>query len=211
MSVRATVLLGATLVWLSGAPAWADYISWTTPDSVISSKEGHMRVRVDPRGTKDVADGDHGSFVAANLFTEIDDSLPVGRTENFDATLHLLLTFSDGTHDASQVFTATLGGSLTKGSNSSDVTLSDLTPPNTQLTLPNGDTFWVKMFYTPVPPDVPSSPTQGAIGGKLLVQFSHQGGSVAPTPEPGTLVLAGLGLSVLGLGGWWRRARAARP
>ena len=54
---------------------------------------------------------------------------------------------------------------------------------------------------TPTPPPPPPSPPSGPGGG----------GGVKAAPEPASLVLGGLGWSLLGIGGWWKRRRPSRP
>src|SRR5207249_9392484 len=132
MTVRTAALVGAALIGFLGAPARADYIvSWTTPDPVVNSIEGHMSVRLLPRDPRVIEDG--GNFVAANLVTEIDTlQVPPGTTEHFNSTAHLIMTVSDGVNSPFQDFSVDITGSLRRGLvvDSSHIMVSAVSPPN---------------------------------------------------------------------------------
>jgi len=207
-----SLVLGAILgALVLAGPARADYqMVWSAPQTTFSSTQGHMSVELIPQGSLPV-DPDGGNFVAANLITHIDDGVAVGTTEYFDSTATLLMTVSDGVGSVFQPFTVDIGGYLRKGefTSSSHIAISPVDPPSATLTFPNGDQFDVAFFYSPTPPGIPSSTTQGAIGGVLEVQI-RQGGTVQDSPEPPTMALSVLGCSCLGLVVWRGRSRQRR-
>lgn len=110
-----------------------------------------------------------------------------------DATLQL--TIVDGNDHASTTFGLTISGTLSAETSQIQV---GLTGPSTQILTVNGHEYKI-ILNSIVPPGVPTA-IPGSVGGKILA-----GIDVVTAPEPSTMLLSGLGLSLLGLARWRKR------
>jgi hypothetical protein len=118
------------------------------------------------------------------------------------STYTLTMTITDNTtHDSGNLtFTGSINGGL---SPSNSTLVNTFTNPTQSLTL-NGNKYTVTINSgNPVALLAPSSNQQN-ITATVSVSSSGPGGGQG-TPEPASLVLAGLGLSFLGVGRRWRR------
>src|SRR5262249_17395202 len=120
----------------------------------------------------------------------------------YTLTLHIA---DDASHALGTfVFKGQLGGTIS--SNSAAVTNTFFSPTTVSEVL-GGNTYTVTIG--PCTPPVPStSDHAGAIAAHVDVRAGGGGGGpVSNTPEPPTLMLAGLGLSFVGIGSWCQRRR----
>jgi hypothetical protein len=138
----------------------------------------------------------------------------------FDATKStyvLTMTIKDNTTNGTGnlTFTGSIGGGLSPGSSTLVNTFADTTK---SLTL-DGHTYTVTLPAS-MPLAAPGSNQQN-IGATVSVTDANGGnggggngggggGGVQGAPEPASLVLGGLGFSLLGAGGWWKRRRPER-
>ncbi len=186
---------------LAGAQARADFVSWSynwTPSSTAiyadSPSQGHITLSNEPGGT---AVGD-SYIVATNIKTAstADPSTPATFT---NATYGLALTIVDSASGktGSLSFNGTFNGTLTS---QSAIIMNSFTGPTTQ-SLQLGNHLYTVAIGPFAPPGPPSANISGSISALANV-------TVQDVPEPSTLVLSGLCLSVFGAGWWWRRARA---
>jgi hypothetical protein len=114
----------------------------------------------------------------------------------------LALTITDDVTHATGtvVFTGTLDGLVSSSSASVTNTFTGLTTVPTPPI--SGITYQVTIGpYTP--PGPPSSSNFGGIAAHVDVRGEH----ITSTPEPSTMMMAGLGLSLLGLLSWKRRCK----
>jgi hypothetical protein len=132
----------------------------------------------------------------------------------------LTMTIQDNTtgHTGQLTFTGSIGGGL---SPTSSTLVNTFANPTESLTL-DGHKFTVTLPSS-MPLAAPSSNQQN-IGATVSVTDAGGGngggnggggnggggGGVHGAPEPASLVLGGLGFSLLGAGGWWKRRRPER-
>jgi hypothetical protein len=121
-------------------------------------------------------------------------------------TYQLTMTIKDNTtgDTGNLTFTGSISGGLSQNSSTLVNTFAN---PTQSLTL-DGHKYTVTL---------PSSTTLAAPGSNqqniaatVSVSNASGGGGGGPpsnTPEPASLVLGGLGFSLLGMGGWWKRRR----
>jgi hypothetical protein len=207
-------LFCATSAW-AGPVKWS--YDWTVGPSLIPSDvfgKGSLQVADDPSGTHD-KQGSQDTLVAS-LFTAIDLNLSDSEKVFFDhsPTISMMLSLQDSAAAAASkpnasttlTFTGHFTGFFTKNDASAvGFSFDQKSSGPVQL----GDNTYIVSFTQPnayVAPDFPGSTTAGAI--TAHVDVSEGGGEPPPpasdTPEPSTLVLAGLGLSCATLVLWRR-------
>jgi hypothetical protein len=120
---------------------------------------------------------------------------------DYSFTLHLQDTASKAMGDLK--FTGFFSGTLS--ANSADIKLNSTSPTTQHITL-GGNVFTVSLG-TFSPPGAPGSPNAGSLQAVVSVAASDPTSS---TPEPASLLLAGLALPCLGLTTWRQRRRQAR-
>jgi hypothetical protein len=194
----------ATLLLASGS-ARANLIAWSynwqpTVPAVLADSPvngGKITLSNEPSGTA-VGDSD---IVATNLksVSSADPNTPDTFTHK-TFTLNLTLTDSASHQTGTLSFMAEFNGTIS--SQSANVTATPLGPTSRTIVL-GGNSYSVSInSYVPPPP--PGATNAGSIGATALVTV----GQVNRTPEPSTMVMAGLGLSFLGLFGWQKRRKA---
>jgi hypothetical protein len=194
-------LLATLVVSLAAtvSPVRADYLNWSYSTSTV------------PPGFSATGAGGGGGAVQLTPFTSgvSGTSIPIlafvtsaGTPVTFNAqnsTYTLTMTITDKTTNdsGSLTFHGSIGGSLTP-------TSSTLT--NTFTTTQESLTLDGHVYTVTLPPSVgladPTKPQQS-----LVATVSVGTGVIASAPEPASLVLSGLGFSLLGMGGWWKRLR----
>jgi hypothetical protein len=211
MKPRQPLALTAALasLFLAGSAARAEPVSWSyswlsTPGVVTSDDGalGHVTFTPGSGGplTGSVNSGD--GILAASL----DASGPAAGTATFTnrgygLTLHLTDNASGTSGDL------TFGGALSGTLGSEFKLKNSFSGPTTQKLNLGGNEYiaTIGLFEPPQPG------TPGRIGANVTVNGSVQSTPpVSEVPEPTSLMLAAAGLSVCGLGGWWRRRRARR-
>ena len=111
-------------------------------------------------------------------------------------TLALKIT-DNATHDTGTLkFNGSIGGNL---SATSSTLLNTLTSASPSLTL-DGHIYTVNIPSVTLAP--PTSPQQNILA---TVSVRNVPIGASNTPEPTSLVLGGLGFSLFGIGGWWKR------
>jgi hypothetical protein len=141
--------------------------------------------------------------VATNLsnFSSADDNSPDSINSDYGLTLMLQNLATGNSHTFH--FTGNLNGTFSTGT--SNIENAFTAPTSATWTDSNGDVFKVTMDkYTP--PGPPSASLEGSIGATVVyTKGSGTGGPPHDSPEPSTLVLSFLGLSALGGRALWGR------
>jgi hypothetical protein len=134
---------------------------------------------------------------------------------NKNYSLIVDLTDSASNKSGMLTFTGSLNGTLSL--TSANIKNTFIGPLTQHLDL--GGNLYTVTIGPYAAPGIPDSTQTGSISAHVSVQpegptGGGSGGPVPPpsrqTPEPSTLLLAGLGLSALGMAGWRHRARLAR-
>jgi hypothetical protein len=219
MKQRLSACLLATLVTLLPAAAnsvRADFLDWgyhwnvNTP--VISSGTGSVALAV-------VQDGSGAATIPAVSITTTSAASPIN-PDVFHANYNLTLTLTDNSSNSSGnlTFAGLINGTLTAtGSALTNTFLSPMTqqltigqhvytvtmdPAMTHLLPPGSATPPLLDATVQVANVTPNTGGSGGTGGT-----GGSGGTAGNTPEPASLVLGGLGFSLLGVGSWWKRTR----
>ncbi len=176
--------------------------SYTTTPSVPGIAVGASS----PSGGATVSLTDFGSTaggtsipVIAYLTSSASTTPIVFNAQTYTLTMHIT---DNGTHDTGALtFTGTINGSLS--ATTSTLVNSFSTPSPLSL---DGHLYHVSIASVPLAP--PTSPQQNILA---AVSVTNVVATVNPisTPEPTSLVLGGLGFSLFGLGGCWKRRRTA--
>ncbi len=202
MRISAKRLFAAALALcaFTGARARADFVSWSynwTPSSTAIYADnptmGKIALSNEPGGT---AIGDT-YVVATNLKTAstADPSTPATFTNaSYGLTMTIVDNASGKTGNVS--FNGAFNGTL---SSQNAIITNSFVGPTTQ-SVQLGDHLYTVTIGPFAPPGPPSANIAGSISALANV-------TVQQVPEPSTLVLSGLCLSVFGAGWWWRRAR----
>jgi hypothetical protein len=193
---------------LAGAPARADFVQWTynwQPGSLAASADSPGTGGVSFSNQPAAAATGNSDIVATNLrvFSTATPSNPDKLMTGGAYTLSLTLT--DLASGASGTLTWT--GKLTGTFSATNSNLTNFfTSPITQ-TLVLGQNLYTVSIGQYSPPGPPTAGNSGSIGAHVNVTSNGGGGIQSTSPEPSTLVLAGLALSVGG-GAAWRKRRA---
>ncbi|HXG08152.1 MAG TPA: PEP-CTERM sorting domain-containing protein [Gemmataceae bacterium] len=206
-------LASLLLAWTDARAAFVHWsYNWSrVPADVVSADAfGTSRISLtdEPLGRAT----NSSDIVATNIRTS--STAPRATPNNFlDAAYTLTLRLTDdasgetGTLSFSGVFNGTLSSS------SADISTTITSPLTQSLTL-GGNEYIVTMdAYSP--PGPPGINNAGSLSAHVEVRPAQDSGGGEPpppndTPEPSTVVLSGLGLSLFGAVGW-RRWKARRP
>jgi hypothetical protein len=202
-----------------GAAARADFINWGynwthTPAVVAADTGGTGGITLTNHqgGT-----GSGNSDVVASEITTF-SSASVNAPDHFtNKNYSLIVDLTDSASNKSGMltFTGSLNGTLSL--TSANIKNTFIGPLTQHLDL--GGNLYTVTIGPYAAPGIPDSTQTGSISAHVSVQpegptGGGSGGPVPPpsrqTPEPSTLLLAGLGLSALGMAGWRHRARLAR-
>lgn len=185
---------------LAASQGRADYMNWTYSSSamppgfaVTGANNSSGAVQLTPF-TNSAA----GSSIAAIAYQTSASGPVTFNAQN--ATFTLTMTFTDKiTHDSGSLsFVGSISGNLSPTSSS---LVESFAVTQKSLTL-DGHVYTVTLpSSTALAP--PTSPQQNIMA-KVSVT---NGGGGQGTPEPTSLILGGLGVTLAGLGGWWKRRR----
>jgi hypothetical protein len=197
--VQRLAALAIALCLFGAGRARADFTpwdyNWTPSASVLQSDvpgQASILFSNEPGGS---AQGTT-SVVAANLKTSssADPSAP-GTFTNAPYSLSLAILDKASGKAGNLTFSGTLNGTVSSGS---AIINNTYTSPGTQSVQIGNHVYTVKIGPF-APPGPPSATISGSISALATV-------TVADAPEPSTLALAGMGLSMFG-GWWWKRRR----
>jgi PEP-CTERM motif len=195
--------LGLLVVLALAGASRADTIHWystwsSSPTEVNSDILGAGKITLS--GNPSAVEHDTNSYTTAvNIQTYL---APAAASATFtNAPYELDLTLTDKTSGDSHVFsfTGVFNGTLTALATQID---NSFTSPST-LSYKIGDNFYTVVMGPYAWPDVPNSTLVGAISAQVLVGTSAMPNTV---PEPSTLLLSAVGLSLGGMH-WLRRGR----
>ena len=197
-----TRLFAAALVLclLAGARARADFINWDyswNPSSSAILADNPTLGRITLSSASGEAVG-NSYIVATNLRTlsSADPSSPATFT-NVAYGLGLTILDEASGQTGTLNFSGTFDGTL---SSKSAIISNAFTGPTTQ-SVQLGDHLYTVQIGPFAPPGPPTATIAGSISALANV-------AVKDVPEPSTLLLSGLCLSLCGAGWWWRRARS---
>jgi hypothetical protein len=211
---RLAVIFGTALLVLPASTAGqvrADYLNWTyasTPNvpgvSVNAGSNGGASVTL-----TDVAQAGATSIPIIAYETQTSSTTPI----NFNnATFNLALKITDGNNaSATLSFTGALNGALTATTSS---LVASFAPVSSNSITFDGHTYTVTIPSLTL--GAPTNPQQDIMASVAVANGTSGGGSPPPprptnsTPEPASLLLAGLGLSCFGAERWWKRRRLTR-
>jgi hypothetical protein len=198
------------LFW--GAEARADKIDWSynwTPSSTeILSDSGQSKLILsnEPIGKASTTIGNSTDVVATNIKTA--SSVDPTILDKFTAQpFSLALTLVDEATKATGTvtFTGTFSGTLNSGAAKILATITG----QTMQTINLGGSLYTVTMGQPNQYSAPSPPNSTNLGS--LSASAQVGVTPADTPEPASILLAGMGL-VGGAGYWWkRRAKKGEP
>lgn len=199
--------LALALMLLAGRGVRADYYYDFSPISnptIYSDHSGMGIILANQPQIGPIASGANTNVVAATMTTFINSG--VTGTDSFtDKTATLQLTIVQGSDKATGTWQLTFGGSLS--AETSQITVAFVGGINTQILTVDGTQYKVTL-NTIVPPGIPTA-IPGSVGGSIVAgTISVQpggGGGNTTTPEPSTMILSCLGLSLLGLARWRKR------
>jgi hypothetical protein len=211
-----SALLLATLVALllaAASPVRADFLDWgyhwkiNTP--VLASGTGSVALAAVQDGTGSTSAIPAVSITTTSLANQTNPDV-------YHATYALTLSLTDGLSTSSKTsgtltFEGLISGSLT--ATSSSLTNTFLSTPSNPLT--QQLTLGQHVYTVTIAPTVTHLLAPGSLTPPLVdatvrvsdVQNNGGGGTASGTPEPASLVLGGLGFSLLGVGCWWKRTR----
>jgi hypothetical protein len=200
----ARVLVLLLVSWLVAGQSRADYMNWSYSTSAVppgfsvtGANNGSGSVQLTP--FTNVA----GASSIAALAYQTAATTPVTFSAQSTAfTLSMTIT-DNATHDSGSLsFTGSISGTL---SPTSSTLVETFAVTQKSLTL-DGHIYTVTLPSS-VALAPPTSPQHNIMA---TVSVSNSGG-VQGVPEPTSLMLGGLGVCLMGLGGWWkRRPKAAR-
>src|SRR5262249_4586986 len=205
-----TLLFGAAVALLLPAGARADFADFSynwnpNPVDVAADVAGSKVTLSNEPAGKATGDTD---VVAANLktFSNANPKKPATFTSK-GYNLPIFLLDEESGKSGTLTFAGEFNGTVS--AKSSKITNTFLDPTTQSIDL-GSHTYTVTMTsYSP--PGPPTGSKEGSIGAHVTVNpVDRPPDNPKDTPEPSTMVLAGLGLSVLGAARWRKRRQAAR-
>jgi hypothetical protein len=190
------------LCLFAGGQARADLINWSynwTPSATQinadTPSQGFITLSPSAGGT---TTGD--SFIVATNIQTVSNASPSTPATFTNAPYSLTLTITDG--DSNQTGNLTFNGQFNGVlSNKSAIIMNDFLGQTTQSATIGNHLYTVKVGPF-APPGPPTAQNPGSISALASV-------TVSDVPEPSTLLLSGMCMSLCGAGWWWRRGRAA--
>jgi hypothetical protein len=194
--------LAALALCLGCRVARADPVDWSynwTPSAttIFADNPSTGKLTLTP-GATGSASG-YSFVVAANLLT-VSNADPSNPAVFTNAPYGLTLNITDGPSGKtdSMTFSGLLNGTLSSGS----ALITNQFTGDVLQSKVIGDNLYTVTLKAFAPPGPPTATNPGSIGALVGV------GPPVDAPEPSTLALCGVGLSVLGVR-WWRRRRTA--
>jgi hypothetical protein len=189
------------LCLFAGGQARADLINWSynwTPSATQINADvpstGNITLSPSAGGT---TTGD--SFIVATNIQTVSNASPSNPATFTNALYSLTLTITDGDSNTSGnlTFNGQFNGIL---SNKSAIIMNDFLGQTTQSVTIGNHLYTVKIGPF-APPGPPTAQNPGSISALASV-------TVSDAPEPSTLVLSGMCMSLFGAGWWLRRGRS---
>jgi PEP-CTERM motif len=189
---------------LAGAPARADFVQWSydwTPGQVVVQADGNGTGGISFKNEPATLATGSSDIVATNLhaISSATPSNPDTLINNGAYSLSLAITDIASGKTGTVTFTGKLSGTFS--ATSSNVTNVFTSPSTEVLTL--GQNVYTIVIGQYSPPGPPTAGNAGAISAHVTVSsLSIQ----STTPEPSSLIMAGLALT-MGGGAAWRKRR----
>jgi hypothetical protein len=188
------------LCLFAGARARADFINWDyswNPSSSAILADNPTLGRITLSSASGEAVGN--SYIVATNLRTLSSADPSSLATFTSAAYGLGLTILDEASGQTGTlnFSGTFDGTL---SSKSAIISNAFTGPTTQ-SVQLGDHLYTVQIGPFAPPGPPTATIAGSISALANV-------AVKDVPEPSTLLLSGLCLSLCGAGWWWRRARS---
>ena len=206
-SVAALALLLMTGMGVRADPTPSE-VSWTynfSPGAPAVYADGNPTAGVFFTNELTKSGGSSSNYAVTNLstFSVASATSPDVLITNgaYSLSVNLASVDAAGVHSGSLTFTGKLTGSFSADNSNID----NVFGPNPTQTLELGSYSFTVSLTSYTPPGPPGSSLLGAIGAHIDVSNL----SLPGVPEPGTMLLSGLGLSFLG-GAAWRKRRQAR-
>jgi hypothetical protein len=200
------------LLFFAGTNARADFIPWKynwerSPVAISADAPGSGGVSLTNEPEKEATGS--SDIVATNLkvFSSAPAEDPDQLITGGQYTLTLKLTDAESGEFATLSWNGKLTGTFSKESSNLNNAFDPSTPLTRTVTL--GDNDYTVTMGPYSPPGPPSASNAGSIGAHVDVNATPIPGPVEEVPEPSTLLLSGLGLSILGAARW-RQRRLAR-
>jgi hypothetical protein len=202
MKLPAKRLFAAALAvcLLAGAQARADFVAWdyswsSAPTAITADNPSMGSINFTPI-TSGSAVGN--SFIVATNITTSSTADPSNPATFTDKAYSLILTILDKASNTSDglTFSGKINGTLSSGS---AILSNTFTSSETQSVQIGNHVYTVKIGPF-APPGPPSANIAGSISALATV-------TVNDVPEPSSLFLGGLGLSLFGAW-WWKRGRS---
>jgi hypothetical protein len=188
----------AFVLLLVGSQARADFINWTyswtrSPNVVTADGSGTGKIFLTPVSGSALGTSDIGAVTISTSSSASAGNPDTFTAKGYGLTVNLTDVASHAT--GSLTFTGNLNGTLS--ANSSNLTTTFNSPLVQTIVLGN-NSYTVSLNVPPGP-----SSTLGGIGAHVVVGPTK----VNNTPEPSSLILAGLGTPLLLRAAWRRRQR----
>src|SRR5262245_58069181 len=209
---------------LGGSSARADNLPWSynwTPNTLTVSDPAHPGTKLHLTNEPLDADGNplskvdvtgDSDIVATQIKVESD--APAGFPDEFKNSpeLSLKLKITDTT-SGETFFTTFTGNFNTNGADKSTASVANsnvkFTPTGTQLvthTLADGSAEYTIKFVSYTPPPPMGAANQGSIAYHVSIRsLDITKNPPSQTPEPTSMLLAGIGVSFMSLGAWRKR------
>jgi hypothetical protein len=195
------------LLLLVNAPARADFIQWAynwepSATKVVADGGGTGYLALTDEPSKAASGSSNTVVTNFRAFSTAPTSTPDTFTHaNYTFTLHLQDTASNATGNVT--FSGFFSGGLT--TNNANIKLNPTSPMTQQVTL--GSNVYTVTLGNYSPPGPPGAANAGSLNAIITAAPSNGGGTISSSPEPSSLLLAGLAVPCLGLSAWRTRRK----
>jgi len=200
-----TLAAASAMFWLTAGPVRADLMpsfsySWDqAPATIAADGTGSGSISISVGSGTATAPS---TIVAANL-SVISSALAPNSDTYTNKAYQLTLSLTDTA--TGQTGTYVFNGALTGSANTTSSNFTNTYIGATTLTDHIGNYNYTVQILPPVVPPITGGVTEGGISAQVTAAAYSTGVTVSDTPEPTTLILAGIGIP-LAIG--WRRLRA---